>query len=94
MAYDIIGDVHGHATELVALLRRLGYAERQGAWRHPDRTAVFVGDLIDYGDEQLSTWAERVRGQPWEEVFVFFKHEDEGKGPALAHRFLEIAAAP
>ena len=48
----------------------------------------------DYGDEQLSTWAGRVRGQPWEEAFVFFKHEDEGKGPALAHRFLEIAGAP
>jgi hypothetical protein len=28
-----------------------------------------------------------VRAQPWERAFVFFKHEDAGKGPALAARF-------
>jgi hypothetical protein len=26
-------------------------------------------------------------------VFVFFKHEDEGKGPQMAKRFLEIAGS-
>jgi hypothetical protein len=57
MAYDIIGDVHGQAGKLKALLRRLGYAERNGAWRHSDplRTAVFVGDYIDRGPEQVET---------------------------------------
>lgn len=49
MAYDIIGDVHGHASALAALLTRLGYRETRGAWRHPDRQAIFVGDLIDRG---------------------------------------------
>jgi uncharacterized protein YecE (DUF72 family) len=42
----------------------------------------------DYGDADLAAWAERVRAQPWEEAFVFFKHEDEGKAPAQAARFL------
>jgi uncharacterized protein YecE (DUF72 family) len=42
----------------------------------------------DYGDAALGAWAERVRAQPWDEAFVFFKHEDEGKAPALAARFL------
>lgn len=52
--YDIIGDVHGCATKLVALLGELGYsADGSGVYRHPERTAVFVGDLIDRGDEQL-----------------------------------------
>jgi hypothetical protein len=52
--YDIIGDVHGCATELKALLGRLGYVEdAAGVYRHPERIAVFVGDLIDRGDEQL-----------------------------------------
>jgi len=37
------------------LLRALGYGERQGAWRHPERTAVFVGDFIDRGPAQLRT---------------------------------------
>jgi hypothetical protein len=47
--FDLIGDVHGHAAELEALLAELGYARHLGAWRHPERRAVFVGDLIDRG---------------------------------------------
>ena len=54
-SYDVIGDVHGHADALTALLRRMGYADRAGAWRHPHRQAVFVGDLIDRGPQQLAT---------------------------------------
>lgn len=41
----------------------------------------------DYGEAELSAWAERVKAQSWGEAFVFFKHEDAGKGPAMAHRF-------
>jgi len=52
--YDIIGDVHGCATKLAQLLGDLGYTpDDTGAYRHPERQAVFVGDLIDRGDEQL-----------------------------------------
>ncbi|MGI9125750.1 MAG: metallophosphoesterase [Mycobacterium sp.] len=52
--YDIIGDVHGCATKLTSLLGELGYRpDGSGVYRHPERTAVFVGDLIDRGDEQL-----------------------------------------
>lgn len=48
--YDIIGDIHGHADELVALLRTLGYAREGGAFRHPNgRKAIFLGDFIDRG---------------------------------------------
>lgn len=54
-SFDIIGDVHGHYDKLVALLRHLGYRDVRGAWRHADRTAVFVGDLIDRGPGQLAT---------------------------------------
>jgi hypothetical protein len=53
--FDIIGDVHGCASKLEELLRRLGYRARAGAYRHPERTAVFVGDLIDRGPQQLET---------------------------------------
>ncbi|MCB0924398.1 MAG: metallophosphoesterase [Mycobacterium sp.] len=52
--YDIIGDIHGCATKLKALLAELGYQlDGAGVYRHPERTAVFVGDLIDRGEEQL-----------------------------------------
>jgi uncharacterized protein YecE (DUF72 family) len=44
----------------------------------------------DYTDADLLEWSKRVAGQPWKEVFVFFKHEDAGKGPAFAKRFLEL----
>ena len=45
----------------------------------------------DYGDAELSAWVRRVREQPWQDAFVFFKHEDEGKGPRMAKRFIELA---
>jgi uncharacterized protein YecE (DUF72 family) len=40
----------------------------------------------DYDDAALDTWAARLRekGAAWSDAFVFFKHEDEGRGPALA----------
>lgn len=47
----------------------------------------------DYGDPELSVWARRIRDAGWRETFVFFKHEDAGKGPRMAKRFLELAAA-
>jgi Calcineurin-like phosphoesterase len=50
---DVIGDVHGEIESLVALLTTLGYRNSGGAWRHTDRTAVFVGDLIDRGPGQV-----------------------------------------
>ena len=49
--YDLIGDVHGHADELVRLLERLGYEEVQRAYRHPDRKVIFLGDFIDRGPQ-------------------------------------------
>ncbi|MEO8119078.1 MAG: metallophosphoesterase [Rhodoferax sp.] len=55
MAYDIIGDIHGQADKLHALLAHLGYENQNGAYRHPDRTALFVGDFIDRGPQQLSS---------------------------------------
>ncbi|MEW6440668.1 MAG: DUF72 domain-containing protein [bacterium] len=48
----------------------------------------------DYGDPELKTWVERVLQQDWRDAFVFFKHEDEGKAPQMARRFLELAAQP
>jgi uncharacterized protein YecE (DUF72 family) len=46
----------------------------------------------DYGDTELKDWGTRVREQGWQDAFVFFKHEDEGMGPKMARRFLELAA--
>lgn len=53
--YDIIGDIHGYADQLERLLAELGYrvSNDSGAYHHPSRTAIFVGDLIDRGSEHL-----------------------------------------
>jgi uncharacterized protein YecE (DUF72 family) len=48
----------------------------------------------DYDDLALRGWIDRVHAQPWERAFVFFKHEDAGKGPALAARFVEALTRP
>jgi len=48
---------------------------------------------VNYSDEDLRTWAARMKAESWREVFVFFKHEDEGTGPKLAQRFMELWAA-
>jgi hypothetical protein len=53
--YDVIGDVHGCAAELHTLLNALDYRvnEASGAYEHPERQAIFVGDLVDRGPGQL-----------------------------------------
>lgn len=47
--YDVIGDVHGMADKLHALLANLGYSCKDKVWQHPQRQALFIGDLIDNG---------------------------------------------
>jgi uncharacterized protein YecE (DUF72 family) len=48
----------------------------------------------DYDDQALRPWAERIRAQPWQRAFVFFKHED-GKplGWPAIERFMILAGA-
>ena len=48
----------------------------------------------DYADAQMAAWAKRVGEQPWGEAFVYLKHEDAGRGPALARVFLHALGVP
>jgi len=55
---DFVGDVHGRADQLHTMLSELGYVRHGGIYGHPDSVAVFVGDLINKGNqnrEVLST---------------------------------------
>lgn len=53
-AYDVIGDIHGQALKLQALLRSMGYIATGHGYRAPaGRQAMFLGDLIDRGPGQL-----------------------------------------
>lgn len=51
-AYDLIGDIHGHANDLEGLLRHLGYHQDRGFFTHRNRKAIFLGDFIDRGVNQ------------------------------------------
>jgi len=47
----------------------------------------------DYDEAALERWADAIRAQPWSEAFLFFKHEDEARGPDYALRFGALTAA-
>ncbi len=54
MQYDLIGDIHGHADKLEALLRHMGYVPQGRGYRAPQgHQAIFLGDLIDRGPAQM-----------------------------------------
>lgn len=48
-----------------------------------------------YTPADLERWAAAIAGQraAWDDVFVYFKHEEEGKGPEFARAFAEILKA-
>ena len=45
----------------------------------------------EYSDGDLAAWKSRIAAQPWSDAWLFFKHEDEAKGPAFARRYLALA---
>lgn len=44
-----------------------------------------------YGDADIARWADVIgqHGSDWRDTFVYFKHEDEGKGPEFATHLIE-----
>ncbi len=53
--FDFIGDIHGHADQLEALLMKMGYTYKNGSYSHPTRKVFFVGDYIDRGPKIRET---------------------------------------
>jgi uncharacterized protein YecE (DUF72 family) len=47
----------------------------------------------NYSTTALKAWAARIKAQAWRDCFVFFRHEDEGKGPRMASRLLGVIGA-
>ncbi|MEX2282642.1 MAG: DUF72 domain-containing protein [Gemmatimonadota bacterium] len=68
--------------------------EEEGALQTPFVVTADWGYLrlrkVGYGPGELEDWAVRAKQPSWGDVFVFFKHEDEGTGPKLAKRFEQI----
>lgn len=53
LAFDIVGDIHGHGNLLEKLLLKLGYSNRSGVFSNPKRKAIFCGDFIDRGPQNI-----------------------------------------
>jgi uncharacterized protein YecE (DUF72 family) len=47
----------------------------------------------EYDDAMLAGWLRRIAAERWDDVFVYFKHEDGARGPRFAQRLLELAGA-
>ena len=79
---DRIWDGREVLTELLAKHGKpqLAYRERRALSR--------IFSIIMWGE--LAAWSEKLSAQPWKDLFAFFKHEDEGTGPALAQQFQEL----
>lgn len=45
----------------------------------------------DYTEADLAQWLDKIRAQNWRSAFVFFKHEEEAKGPEMAVHFQKLA---
>ncbi len=50
---------------------------------------------FDYDEPALTAWANRVKAQPWQQAYVYFKHDHGvGSGPPAVDAFLKATAAP
>ena len=47
-----------------------------------------------YSVSELKKWIARIRAEEWKQTFVFFKHEDEGKGAAFGQQMMELLQKP
>jgi uncharacterized protein YecE (DUF72 family) len=60
----------------------------------PDNAIAYLRlRAFNYTDASLRKWHEKIVASGAKDAFVFFKHEDDGAGPAMAARYLEIASA-
>ncbi len=102
MKIDFIGDIHGHAVELEALLIDLGYNKLNGFYSHPEnRKVVFVGDFIDRGLQIRETLqivkgmcdngtAEAVMGNHEYNAILFHSKNKRNGGYYREHGYKEI----
>ena len=88
--------------EVYALLRRHGAALCLADVDEDERPLDQIVSTADwgylrlrraeYGASDLADWRARIQAQPWQQAFVFFKHEDEARGPAFAEQFARLSA--
>jgi uncharacterized protein YecE (DUF72 family) len=74
-----VADFGDKTTPVIATARHAYFRLRDEGYTPPD----------------LERWAQAVQSREadWDDAFVYFKHEDEGKGPEFARAFVDILTA-
>ncbi|MFW5775581.1 MAG: DUF72 domain-containing protein [Chitinivibrionales bacterium] len=80
------------------LLRDKNYAWCVTDTDHKDASIASTADWgyvrlrkSGYSEQHMRWWIEQIRSQPWNRVFVFFKHASQGpQSPLLARRFSDL----
>jgi uncharacterized protein YecE (DUF72 family) len=88
--------------EVYGVLRDAGAALAAADFDDPERRVPLVATApfgylrlraADYADAALCGFRDAIAALPWQEAYVFFKHEDAGAAPRLAERLLALAGA-
>jgi uncharacterized protein YecE (DUF72 family) len=84
-------DVYASLSRANAALGVADFGDRTTPLHATARHAYFRLRDEGYRDEDLDAWAGRMAANAaaWDDAFVFFKHEAEGRGPAFAARFVD-----
>ena len=64
--------------------------EGEGPLVATSRFGYFRLRRTDYDDDGLRRWIERIAAEPFAGAYVYFKHEDEARGPEFAQRFTAL----
>ncbi len=73
-------------------------ADNENFWTPPEITASYAYFRLrdeGYTAEDIARWAQTIREKATScsDVYVYFKHEEEGKGPEFARMFMDVLAA-
>ena len=84
-------EIFGLLTTYHAALCIADFGDKTTPMRATARHGYFRLRDEGYTSADLDRWAGLITGEQaaWDEVFVFFKHEEEGKGPEFARAFIE-----
>jgi uncharacterized protein YecE (DUF72 family) len=88
-------DVYAALAERSAALCIADFGDRTTPIQPTARFGYFRLRDEGYAPADLDRWAKTIgeHADRWDDVFVYFKHEDEGKGPEFARIFLDALAA-